>query len=144
MQEAQGPSFCRTQVLIKWTLILYAAEHPAGDLGVIVDRFRPDFPRFEGYYQRLHQLPELPTQEKITSWFITEYLRDLEFSEILENIGGHGIVAIFRNGPEKTVLIRAELDALPVQEKTGLFHASRVTQKDPRGCCKACNACLRS
>jgi metal-dependent amidase/aminoacylase/carboxypeptidase family protein len=114
-------------------LTLHAAEHPAGDLGAIVDRYRPDLRTFENAYRSLHQLPDLPSQEESTSSSIAEYLAQLRFEEVPENIGGHGVVGIVRNGPGKTVLIRAELDALPVQERTRLPYASKEWMEDSWG-----------
>jgi hypothetical protein len=54
-------------------------------------------------------------------------------SEVVENIGGHGIVAMLRNGPGRTVLVRSELDALPICEETDLPYSSKVEMEDPWG-----------
>jgi metal-dependent amidase/aminoacylase/carboxypeptidase family protein len=93
----------------------------------------PDLTAFEEFYRELHHHPELPTQELCTSLLVARKLRDLGFLEVFEDIGGHGIVAMFRNGPGKTVLIRADLDALPIREETGLPYASKVEMKDSWG-----------
>jgi hippurate hydrolase len=52
---------------------------------------------------------------------------------VAEHVGGHGVVAVLKNGPGKTLLLRTELDALPVKEETGASYASTVTATDPHG-----------
>lgn len=81
-------------------------------------------PLFE-VYQRLHQSPELSFQEKETSAFLCGELRKLGVE--VNPIGGSGLVGVMRNGPGPTVMVRTDLDALPVVEKTGLPYASRTT-----------------
>ena len=61
-----------------------------------------------------------------------------------ENVGGTGVVALLRNGAGPTVMLRTELDALPVEEKTGLAYASKVTTKNDAGRDGARHACLRA
>lgn len=90
------------------------------------------YPELDALYQDLHQHPELSQQEENTAAKLAERLRKLGY-EVTENVGGHGVVALLRNGKGPTVLVRTDLDALPVEEKTGLPYASRVTAKDSSG-----------
>jgi amidohydrolase len=89
-------------------------------------------PQASALYIDLHQHPELSGAEVNTAARLATDLRALGFT-VAENIGGHGIVAILKNGPGKTVMFRTELDALPVEEKTGLAYASKVRTKDASG-----------
>ena len=83
-------------------------------------------------YRHLHANPELSFHEEKTSQRMAEEMRAAGL-EVTEKIGGWGVVAVLRNGPGKTVLIRTDLDALPVRELTSLPFASRVKTKDDQG-----------
>jgi len=83
-------------------------------------------------YIDLHQHPELSGSEVQTAARVAAELRALGYT-VTEHVGGTGVVAILRNGPGKTVMLRTELDALPVEERTGLPFASKVHAKDPAG-----------
>ena len=83
-------------------------------------------------YVDLHQHPELSGAETATAAKLAGRLRALGYT-VTEHVGGTGVVAVLRNGPGKTVLLRTELDALPVEEATGLPFASKVHAKDPAG-----------
>lgn len=100
----------------------------------ILEKHRPDLQPYEELYKHFHSNPELSNQEAQTAAKIAEHLRQLSPDlEIKENIGGHGVVAILRNGSGKTVLLRADMDALPIKEKTGLPYASEKTMEDLEG-----------
>src|SRR5262249_8933471 len=73
----------------------------------------------------LHRNPELGFQESQPAAKFAARVRALGF-DVTTGVGGTGIVAIMKNGPGPTVMLRTELDALPVEEKTGLPFASRV------------------
>ncbi|HXR92526.1 MAG TPA: amidohydrolase [Steroidobacteraceae bacterium] len=90
------------------------------------------YPNAYALYVDLHQHPELSGAETRTAAKLAAQLRALGYT-VTEHVGGTGVVAILRNGPGKTILLRTELDALPVEEKTGLPFASRVHAKDPAG-----------
>ena len=106
-------------------------------LTAILDKHRPDLTPYEDLYRHLHANPELSTQEKETAQLIAERLSKLSSDlDIRKNIGGHGLVAILKNGSGKTVLLRADIDALPVAEKTGLPYASKKTMEDVDGIVK--------
>ncbi|HEV2989696.1 MAG TPA: amidohydrolase [Candidatus Angelobacter sp.] len=90
------------------------------------------FPDARALYLDLHQHPELSSHETRTAATLAERLRGLGY-EVTEHVGGAGIVAIMKNGPGPTVMLRTELDALPLEEKTGLPYASKVRAKDDSG-----------
>ena len=90
------------------------------------------YPDAHALYVDLHQHPELSSHETQTAAKLAGRLRSLGY-EVTEHVGGAGIVAILKNGPGPTVMLRTELDALPVEEKTGLAYASKVRTKDDRG-----------
>ena len=90
------------------------------------------YPKAEFLYLDLHRNPELSLHEEQTAAKIADQLRRLAF-DVTTGIGGTGVVGVLRNGAGPTVMIRAELDALPVPEKTALPYASHVTTTDNRG-----------
>src|SRR5690349_22942239 len=73
----------------------------------------------EDFYRDLHSHPELSHQEHRTAGQVVERLRPAGY-EVHEGVGGTGVVGILRNGEGPTVLMRADMDALPVREATGL------------------------
>jgi amidohydrolase len=97
-----------------------------------VDEANAAYPKAYALYVDLHQHPELSAQETHTAARIATELRALGYT-VTEHVGGTGVVAILKNGPGRTVLLRTELDALPVEEKTGLAFASKERAKDPAG-----------
>jgi amidohydrolase len=90
------------------------------------------YPAAHDFYIDLHQNPELSSHETQTASKLAARLRSLGY-EVTEGVGGTGVVAILKNGPGPTVMLRTELDALPVEEKTGLPYASKVHTKDESG-----------
>jgi hippurate hydrolase len=86
----------------------------------------------EELYRDLHQNPELSHQESRTAAAVRERLSGAGF-DITDGVGGTGLVAILRNGDGPTVLLRADMDALPVREATGLPYASTATATDSSG-----------
>ena len=109
-----------------------ATTSPYGDF---LRQHCPDMGPYEELYKHLHQNPELSTQEKETAATIEAHLRKLSPNKELDirtNIGGYGLIAVLENGSGNTILLRADFDALPVLEKTGLPYASKATQVDNR------------
>ncbi|MGM7667720.1 amidohydrolase [Microbacterium sp. A93] len=86
----------------------------------------------EALYIDLHQHPELSFQETRTAGIAAQHLRDLGL-EVEEGVGITGVVALLRNGDGPVVWARADMDALPVEEQTGLAYASTATGIDPAG-----------
>jgi len=88
--------------------------------------------RLADFYRDLHEHPELSLQEHRTAQRVADALRPLGF-DVTEKVGGTGVVGVLRNGDGPVVLVRADLDALPVEEKTGLPYASTVRAKGADG-----------
>ena len=84
-----------------------------------------DMPALMSLYRELHAAPELAMRETKTAARLAPELRKLGYT-VTEKVGGTGVVALLRNGPGKTVLLRADMDGLPLEEKTGLPFASKV------------------
>lgn len=83
-------------------------------------------------YRDVHTHPELSGQEVRTASLVSDWLRPRGW-EVHEGVGGTGVVAILRNGEGPCVLLRADMDALPIRESTGLRYASTVTAVDADG-----------
>jgi len=90
------------------------------------------YPEAHALYLDLHQNPELSSHETQTAAKLAARLRSLDY-EVTEHVGGTGVVAVLKNGAGPTVMLRTELDALPVEEKTGLSYASHVHTRDDAG-----------
>jgi amidohydrolase len=90
------------------------------------------YPEVETLYLDLHRNPELSLHEVQTSAKLAERAKALGY-EVATGLGGTGIVAVMRNGAGPTVLFRTDMDALPVEEKTGLPYASKVVTKSDAG-----------
>ncbi len=86
----------------------------------------------EAFYKDIHSHPELSMQETRTAGLAAGRLRAAGF-EVTEAVGHTGVVGLLRNGPGPTVMLRADMDALPVKEATGLPYASSVTATDEDG-----------
>jgi amidohydrolase len=90
------------------------------------------YPDAHALYVDLHQHPELSGHETETAGKLANKLRVAGY-EVTEHVGGTGIVALLKNGSGPVIMLRTELDALPVEENTGLPYASRVRTKDDAG-----------
>jgi hippurate hydrolase len=90
------------------------------------------YPEAHALYLDIHQNPELSSHEVQTAAKLAKQLRSLGY-DVTEHVGGTGIVAILKNGAGPVIMLRTELDALPVEEKTGLPYASKVHAKDDAG-----------
>jgi amidohydrolase len=83
----------------------------------------------DALYKHLHAYPELSYEEEKTAARLAKELKALGF-DVTEKIGGHGVVGILKNGDGPTIMIRTDLDALPVVEETGAAYASKATTKN--------------
>jgi amidohydrolase len=89
-------------------------------------------PELEGIYKDLHQYPELSMQEVRTARIVADYVEKLGYT-VTREVGATGVVAVLQNGDGPTVMLRADMDALPMTETTGLPYASTVKAKDEDG-----------
>ncbi len=106
-----------------------AAEVAARDIDEVIEA---ESASLDALYRHLHANPELSLHEVESARLMAEELRRAGF-EVTTAVGGHGVVGVLRNGPGPTILWRADMDALPVREETGLPYASRVTARDDAG-----------
>jgi hippurate hydrolase len=95
---------------------------PMGDL----------LPALEAAYKDIHSHPELSMQEHRTAGIAAKHLTDCGF-EVTTGVGETGVVGVLRNGDGPTVMLRADMDALPIRETTGLAYASKATATDSDG-----------
>jgi amidohydrolase len=89
-------------------------------------------PELEALYKDVHAHPELSMQETRTAGLAADRLRTAGY-EVATGVGKTGVVGLLRNGDGPTVMLRADMDGLPVEEATGLPYASKVTMKDREG-----------
>ena len=128
----------RTLRVVVFTIVIMAAPVISAQTGSVpwttptraeVDAIYPDI---EALYIDLHRNPELAFQETRTAASLAATVKALGF-EVTTGVGKTGVVAVMRNGAGPTVMLRTELDALPVEEKTGLPFASTVMTKNAGG-----------
>ena len=93
----------------------------------ISSQVESDYAYLDKLYKDLHQTPEISFQEKQTAKKVAKELLELGFS-VTTDYGGHGVVGVLKNGKGPTVMVRTDLDALPIHEQTGLPYASKATQ----------------
>lgn len=99
------------------------------DLDGFVDKLLPEL---EEIYKDIHRNPELSMQEFRTSKIVADYLSKYQF-EVTTNVGPTGVVGLMKNGEGPVVMLRADMDALPVAEATGLPYASTNVARDEEG-----------
>src|SRR5450432_4623061 len=121
----------RTRVFVFSALVLAATSTFAQNSKTTTE-IDAVFPDVHALYLDLHQNPELSSHEVQTAAKLADRLRQIGF-DVTEHVGGTGIVAILKNGPGPTIMLRTELDALPVEEKTGLPYASKLRAEDDAG-----------
>lgn len=109
-----------------------ALPAPPPRLAAALARLPESAAALEELYLDLHRNPELSLQETATAAKLAARLRQLGY-EVTEGVAGTGVVGVLRNGDGPVVMLRTDLDALPVEEKTGLPHASRALGKDDEG-----------
>src|SRR4051794_33971856 len=102
---------------------------PTGPVLANLDGLLPDF---EALYKDVHAHPELSMQETRTAGLAADRLRAAGY-DVTTGVGNTGVVGLLRNGPGPTVMLRADMDALPVEEMTGLPYASKVKAQDRDG-----------
>ncbi len=87
--------------------------------------FESEYPKLDALYKDIHAHPELAFQEEKTAAKLAAEMRAIGF-DVTEKVGRTGLVALYRNGTGPIIMVRTELDALPMEEKTGLPYASAV------------------
>jgi len=107
-------------------------QTPAAAQERVQSRVAQESPNLLDLYKHLHAHPELSFQETKSAARVAEELRKAG-CEVTTAVGKNGVVGLLRNGAGPTVLLRADMDALPVKEQTGLPYASMVTAKDAQG-----------
>ncbi|MGD2129642.1 MAG: M20/M25/M40 family metallo-hydrolase, partial [Lysobacterales bacterium] len=114
--------------VISLSLVLTAGTAQAADLATDI---KADYDQnLWTLFEYFHRNPELSTVETETARRMADELRSAGF-EVTEGVGGTGVVAMMKNGDGPTVMMRADMDGLPLQEKTGLEYASTKKQVDP-------------
>ncbi|MCX7667186.1 MAG: M20/M25/M40 family metallo-hydrolase, partial [Gemmataceae bacterium] len=112
--------------------VLLAQTVPVERKKVVEDKVTDELADLEKLYKHFHANPELSLQEEKTAARLAEEIKKLGF-EVTEKVGKTGVVGVFKNGEGPTVLVRADMDALPIIEKTGLPYASTKMVRDRAG-----------
>ncbi len=115
-----------------WFVLLLCISITQAQNHINREDIEKDFPYLENLYLDIHQHPELSFHEDRTASKLANELRKAGF-EVTEHVGGTGIVGILKNGPGPVILVRTDLDALPIVEQTGADYASKVTVKNEQG-----------
>jgi hippurate hydrolase len=112
---------------------LASAQASAPAVDAAASRFvDKELPRYLELYRSIHSHPELAFQEQQTSTLVARELKRSGYS-VTSNVGGFGVVGVLKNGLGRTILIRGDMDALPIAEETKLPFASSVRAKDETG-----------
>ena len=119
--------FAPVAILAAALLPAYAAlaQDGAKHKGEVSSQVNGMYPKLEAIYKDLHAHPEIAFQEVRTAGKLAAEMRAIGFS-VTEKVGKTGVVAIHRNGAGPTVMVRTEIDALPMEEKTGFDYASKA------------------
>ena len=115
-----------------WLAALAMTASTPATAAALSDSIRTDMPMLLALYRDLHAHPELSMEEVRTPALLAPKMRELGF-QVTEHVGKTGLVAVMKHGPGPVLLLRADMDALPVKEQTGLAFASQVTGKLPDG-----------
>ena len=124
------PAVVRTVTLLLLTAVPVCAAADVRD--DVRAKVAAEYPSLRVLYEHLHANPELSWMEEKTAAVVARELRAAGL-EVTERVGRRGVVGVLRNGPGQTVLLRADMDALPVKEATGLPYASTAVTKDQDG-----------
>lgn len=134
-----------TKILTAATFLAGVAFAPAAFANDLTESVAEDYDYVFDLYKHFHENPELSFKEKETASILAKELEGLGFEvtervgddwvktkvmedvgEIREDVGGYGVVAVMKNGEGPTIMLRADMDALPLEEKTGLAYESKV------------------
>ena len=115
----------RSALIMSLAMSFSSSAEPLNKSVQSIERHKDHLERF---YQDLHKFPELSGEEKATAAKVAAEFRALGL-EVIEGVGGHGVVGILRNGEGPTSIVRSELDGLPVQEESKIAYKSQVDGK---------------
>lgn len=109
-----------------------AAIEPKAAVQAVEASIARDWPKLDALYKDIHAHPELAFQEVRSAGILAKEMRTLGFT-VTEGVGKTGVVAILKNGAGPTIMVRTEMDGLPMEEKSGLPYASRVQVETAAG-----------
>jgi amidohydrolase len=118
--------------VLTWAIVHFGQPCRAADTADPGNWVKANMASLVELYRHLHQTPELSQMEKETSARMAKELEDVGI-KVTTNVGGYGVVGVLENGPGKVLMLRSDLDGLPVVEQTGLPYASKVRTEDARG-----------
>jgi hippurate hydrolase len=124
MNRFVKPMLASAALLVALPLQAHAELDVAKLKATIEASVETEYPKLDALYEDIHAHPELAFQEEKTAAKLAAEMRAIGF-EVTEKVGKTGLVAIYKNGAGPTIMVRTELDALPMEEKTGLPYASR-------------------
>jgi hippurate hydrolase len=123
MKHFAKPLLASAALCAAMVLPVHAEMDVIGLKAAIEKSVEADYPKLDALYKDIHAHPEIAFQEVKTAAKLATEMRALGF-EVTEKVGKTGLVAIYKNGDGPTIMVRTELDALPMEEKTGLAYAS--------------------
>ena len=119
--------------LFAFTFLIYIiADVAIASDASVLKQYEAVAQNLSGLYQQFHSQPELSGREVLTSKKLANALKN-SGCEVLEGVGGYGVVGVLKNGKGRVLMVRADMDALPLVEKTGLPYASNVQVRDDHG-----------
>ena len=118
--------------LVFAAMVLVGVRPAFGDGPLELAGLQALYPSLDSLYIDLHKNPELSSHEEKTSAKLAARLRSLGF-DVTEHVGGFGVVGVLKNGSGPTILVRTDMDALPIKEETGLAYASTTTARNDAG-----------
>ena len=121
--------FKSTYLIGLLVLVFPISNYAQVDIGSRIEQHQD---HLQDLYMSLHRTPELSFMEFNTAKKMAGELRSLGF-EVHEEVGGNTLVGLFRNGDGPVIMVRTDMDALPIEEKTGLSYASKVITEDQEG-----------
>ena len=130
MNPASRLAYLLLSAAVAWVAPTPAAEPALRE--AVRQKVDAEYPALEALYKHLHANPELSFMEFKTAELVARELRSLGF-DVTEKVGNTGVVGLLKNGPGPTILVRADMDGLPMKEETGLPYASTNRVKDLAG-----------
>jgi amidohydrolase len=122
----------RQRLFALMAILLLGSWQASGGVAPELAGLQALYPSLDSLYIDLHKNPELSLHEEKTAAKMATRLRDLGF-EVTERVGGYGVVGVLRNGSGPTLLVRTDMDALPIKEQSGLPYASTITVRNDAG-----------